>query len=192
LFYIFTHLQEVLGPITPILVEETWDHTPEAVKSHSGHPLQRLAAHPPAEWQDAALDTSYQEIVAVHSVIKNLQEQARSKKQLGSSLQSFVHISLPGNEASVFHRHLSELPDLFVVSSVTIGKSGESIAGDIADAEWQYEEECELPSGEKGIVHVYSPQASKCPRCWRYAVPETEATDAICGRCESVVAELDA
>ncbi|KAJ5392574.1 hypothetical protein N7509_008064 [Penicillium cosmopolitanum] len=163
LFYIFTHLQEVLGPITPILVEETWDHTPEAIKSHSGHPLQRLAASPPAEWQDAALDTSYQEIVAVHSVIKNLQEQARSKKQLGSSLQSFVHISLPGDETSIFHRHLSELPDLFVVSSVTIGKSGESISGNIADAEWKYEEECELPSGEKGTVHVYSPPGVEVP-----------------------------
>jgi isoleucyl-tRNA synthetase len=163
LFYIFTHLQEVPGPITPILVEETWEPTPEAVKIHSGHPLQRLVASPPAEWQDAALDTSHQEIAAVHLVIKNLQQQARSKKQLGSSLQSFVHISLPGDETSIFHRHLSELTDLFVVSSVTIGKSGESIPGNITDVEWQFEEECELPSGEQGIVQFIPPR-HQCAR----------------------------
>ncbi|KAJ5109617.1 hypothetical protein N7532_002262 [Penicillium argentinense] len=192
LFYIYAYLQQVLAPITPLLVEETWEHTPEAIKLHNGHPLQRIGTSPTTEWQNPALDTNYQEIVAVHSVIKNLQEQARGKKQLGSSLQSFVHLSLPGATTSVFHQYLSELPDLFVVSSVTLGVPGESIPNEIAQAEWQYASECELPNGQKGLVHVYAPLASKCPRCWRYAVPETEAIDEICGRCESVVAELEA
>ncbi|KAJ5573268.1 Isoleucine-tRNA ligase type 1 [Penicillium hetheringtonii] len=190
LFYILTHLQEVLGPITPLLVEETWEHTPETIKSHSGHPLQRIAASPATQWQDPALETSYKEITAVHAVIKSLQEEARSKKQLGSSLQSFVHISLPREGTTIFQQYLSELPDLFVVSSVTISKFDEPVPTDIAEAEWQYQQTCS-PNGHEGMVYVYAPQASKCPRCWRYAVPETEETDKICDRCEDVVAKLD-
>lgn len=206
LYYVYTHLQEILAPITPLLVEETWEHTPDAIRSQNGHPLQRISSAPAAEWQDAALETSYQEIVAVHSVIKTLQEQARSKKQLGSSLQSYVHLALPsGMTDSVFHSYLSELPDLFVVSNVTLAKTGQTVPAGVVEAEWLYQEECELPSGATGTVYVYSPQAAKCPRCWRYVVEEpveqetAEMNDsgagavpeAICHRCETVVGELD-
>ena len=193
LFYIFTHLQEVLAPITPLLVEETWEHTPEAIRSHHPHPLQRIVSTPAQEWHDPSLDTRHLEITAVHSVIKNLQEQARRKKQLGSSLQSFVHLILPGDTSTsttstTFHEHLSELPDLFVVSAVTIGAPGEPVP-QISEAEWQYEQACELPDGT-GTVYVYAPQASKCGRCWRYAVP-VASEEEICQRCEEVVSELD-
>ncbi|KAJ5698078.1 hypothetical protein N7462_000083 [Penicillium macrosclerotiorum] len=192
LFHIYHHLQEVLGPITPLLVEETWEHTPAPIRSQSEHPLQRITSTPAPEWQDPALDTSYQEVVAVHSVIKNLQEQARGKKQLGSSLQSFVHLVLPDRTTqTVFHQYLSELPDLFVVSSVTLADPTVPVPAEIAEATWQYEDECELPDGSKGRVYIYSPHASKCARCWRYAVPTPEATEEICERCDSVVRELD-
>lgn len=205
LYYVYQHLQETLGPITPLLVEETWEHTPDAIQSQNKHPLQRLSAAPLPEWQNAALEANYEEIVAVHSVIKNLQEKARGQKQLGSSLQSFVHLSFPGLNDSVFHQYLAELPDLFVISNVTLGQS---VPNEVFEAEWHYQEECEL-SGVKGSVHVYAPQAAKCPRCWRYVVPAsasveqapvdqnaeeagTAKPETICGRCESVVDELEA
>lgn len=192
LFHIFNHLQEVLGPITPLLVEETWEHTPEALKSQSGHPLQRMVSLPAPKWNDPALDISYVELNAVHSAIKSLQEQARSKKQLGSSLQSFVHIVLPSTTSeTLFHKYLSELPDLFVVSSVTLGRPGESVPSEISQAEWQYEVTCDLPNQQQGTVHVYAPQAAKCNRCWRYAVSEPVEPDAICARCNVVVEELE-
>ncbi|OQE35149.1 hypothetical protein PENCOP_c014G01265 [Penicillium coprophilum] len=184
LFYIYNHLQEVLAPITPVLVEETWEHTPESIRSQSKHPLQRIISAPAPDWQDLALDASYQELTVVHSAIKNLQEQARSKKQLGSSLQSFVHMELPDN-SGLFRQYLSELPDLFVVSSITLSH-GEALPTDISNAEWQYEESFEL-GGQPGKVYVYAPQASKCPRCWRYAVPEPAMENAICDRCDTVV-----
>ncbi|KAJ5631871.1 uncharacterized protein N7484_011971 [Penicillium longicatenatum] len=191
LFYIYHHLQEALGPITPLLVEETWEHTPHAIKSVSEHPLRRITSAPASEWQNSSLDENYLELVAIHSVIKHLQEQARGKKQLGSSLQSFVHVVLPGDTGTVFHQYLSELPDLFVVSSVTLGHPGDSVPAEISQAEWQYEEACELPDGP-GRVYVYAPRASKCNRCWRYAVPELKAENAICDRCDSVLDELEA
>ncbi|KAJ5927637.1 hypothetical protein N7516_009410 [Penicillium verrucosum] len=191
LFYIYNHLQEALGPITPVLVEETWEHTPESIRNQSEHPLQRIVSAPAPEWQDLALDTSYQEVTVVHSAIKNLQEQARSKKQLGSSLQSFVHIVLPSS-SGLFQQYLSELPDLFVVSSITLASPSDALPNDIKDADWQYEETFEL-GGQPGKVYVYAPQASKCPRCWRYAIPEPVAMEnAICDRCETVIHEANA
>lgn len=194
LFHIYHYLQEVLAPITPMLVEETWEHTPEAIKTHCEHPLQRIVSEPVSEWQNPSLETDYQDLIAVHSAIKTLQEQARGQKQMGSSLQSFVHIVLPEGvtAASVFHRNLAELPDLFVVSSVTLAAHGEESSA-LADVEWQYSQEYELPNGQKGTVYVYAPQDSKCPRCWRYVVPESQgAEEPLCGRCEDVVRELEA
>ncbi|KAL5049058.1 hypothetical protein BDW71DRAFT_176131 [Aspergillus fruticulosus] len=193
LFHIHQHLQEVLGPITPLLVEETWEHTPEALKVATEHPLRRTVTKPDRQWQDSSLSGDYQEIVAVHSAIKSMLEKARGNKQTGSSLQSFVHIQLPSNATqSVLQRKLDELPDMFVVSSVTLTGSREALPDMIASADWQYNEEYELPNGGKGTVYVYSPQASKCPRCWRYVIPEAEAAeDKACDRCEEVIQGLD-
>lgn len=185
LYYIYSYLQEVLAPITPILVEETWEHTPEPIRSQTKHPLQRVVSSPAAEWQDASLDRNYQELAVVHSAIKTLQEQARSKKQLGSSLQSFVHLILP---TDTFQQYLPELPDLFVASSVTLASPTDPVPIEITEAEWQYSETFEL-SGQ-AQVHVYAPQASKCPRCWRYALPVAKE-DTLCDRCETVVHEHD-
>ncbi|RAL04275.1 isoleucine--tRNA ligase ISM1 [Aspergillus ibericus CBS 121593] len=169
LFHIYHHLQEVLAPITPMLVEETWEHTPEAIKAHCEHPLRRIVSAPASEWQDPNLEADYQDIVAVNSVVKTIQEKARGQKQMGSSLQSFVHIVLPegATPEMVFQRNLSELPDVFVVSSVSLGAHEEPIPEAISTAEWKYSEEYELPNGGKGT----------CPRCWRYVVPEAEATE---------------
>ncbi|KAL4749870.1 hypothetical protein BDW72DRAFT_204419 [Aspergillus terricola var. indicus] len=193
LFHIYQHLQEVLGPITPLLVEETWEHTPEALKAAFEHPLRRTVSKPDPQWQDSSLSGDYQEIIAVHSAIKSMLEKARGNKQTGSSLQSFVHIQLPSTaHQSVLQRKLEELPDIFVVSSVTLTSSGEAVPDMIASADWQYSEEYELPVGGKGRVYVYSPQASKCPRCWRYVIPKAEAAeDKACDRCEEVVQGLD-
>ncbi|KAL4924722.1 isoleucine--tRNA ligase ISM1 [Aspergillus undulatus] len=172
LFHIYQHLQEVLAPITPLLVEETWEHTPEAIKAELEHPLRRTVTKPDSEWQDPTVGRDYLDITAIHSSIKAILEKARGHKQTGSSLQSFVHITLPStNVPSVFRQSLDELPDIFVPVPETI-----------ANAEWQYSEEYELPNGNKGT----------CPRCWRYVVPEEEAAeDKVCGRCEEVVRELN-
>lgn len=198
LFHIYNYLQEVLAPITPMLVEETWEHAPEAVKSQCEHPMKRTVSALAPEWQNPALETDYQELMAVHSVIKTVQENARGKKELGSSLQSFVHVVLQGENVidSVLQRYLSELPDLFVVSSVTLGAESEPIPSSIQDAEWHYTGQFELPGGQKGTVYVYTPQDAKCPRCWRYAVPESpvaeQEEERLCDRCDEVVRDLDA
>ena len=193
LFHIYTHLQEVLGPIVPMLIEETWEHSPEAIKCCGEHPLRRTFTSPKLEWQQdsTTLDWDYRNLMAANSAIKDLQETARANKQVGSSLQSFVHITVPDDDVSVFEHYEQELADIFVVSSVTLGRRGIP-DGEIHHAQWKYASDFDLPGGRKGCVHVYAPQAAKCPRCWRYAVPEGEGRhDQLCHRCEEVVHALD-
>lgn len=199
LFHIFRHLQDVLAPLTPLLVEESWEHAPVSIRSTCEHPLQRISSTPSAEWQNPTLQSDYQDLVTINSAIKNVQEVARAAKKMGSSLQSYIHIVAPGNhvrdddDSSVLTRYLSELPDLFVVSSVTLGSSDEPLPSGIESAEWKYTEQFELSRGAKGSVYVYTPQAAKCPRCWRYAVPEPPVEEEqLCDRCDGVVRELDA
>ena len=195
LFHIYTHLQELLAPFTPLLVEESWEHSSDYVKSQWEHPLRRVARTPPTEWYNETLEKDYVDLMAINAAIKAVQENARSLKQMGSSLQSFVHIQVPGDSAvgtSVLQRYLPELPDFFVVSSVTVGTDGEVLPEGIATAEWSYTREFELSDGKKGTVHVYAPLEGKCPRCWRYLVPQPATDDALCGRCEDVIRQLDA
>lgn len=194
LFHTFRFLQEVLAPITPMLVEETWDHSSDLIKDQYEHPLRRVADIPPSDWHNESLENDFADLMVVNTAIKAAQENARSQKQMGSSLQSFIHIEVPGTTLteSVFQRYLAELSDLFVVSSVTLSANDEPIPSNISSAEWSYVEEFELPNGQKGKVHVYAPLDIKCPRCWRYVVPEPTSPDTLCQRCVDVIRELDA
>jgi isoleucyl-tRNA synthetase len=194
LFHVFRFLQEVLAPITPMLVEETWDHSSDLIKDQCEHPLRRIADIPPSNWYNELLVNDFADLMVVNTAVKGAQENARSQKQMGSSLQSFIHIEVPDTSVtgSVFQRYLAELPDFFVVSSVTLSAKAGPIPSNISSAEWSYVEEFELPNGQKGKVHVYAPLDSKCPRCWRYVVSEPTLTDTLCQRCDDVMRELEA
>ncbi|KAM5456750.1 isoleucine-tRNA ligase [Microsporum audouinii] len=194
LFHIYTHIQTLLGPIVPLLVEETWEHTPESIKEVMRHPFQRTLKSPNIEWRNDTLEYEYSVMVAANSAIKAMQETARSKKQMGSSLQSFVHLILP-RSFTLSEQLRSELPDLFVVSSVTLGSEADPKPNDLAQAEWTYHSEFKLPDDQTGKAYVYTPSQAKCPRCWRYAVKPTETEpkdeEELCHRCEDVVREID-
>jgi len=92
LYHIFCQFQHMLAPITPLLVEETYEFTPEAIKNEAGHPLKRVWGELPAEWNDWALALQVNGIAAVDSAVKAAQEQARADKRLGQSLACYVII----------------------------------------------------------------------------------------------------
>ena len=195
LYHTYCHLQAMLSPLTPILVEEAWEHTPETIRSLNEHPMRRLMPSPPQEWMNDSIKADIPHLMAASAAIKAVQEIARSKRLMGSSLQSFAHLSLPTSEATnaVFERHMKELPDLFVVSSLTTSSNqGTSTPVEVPEAEWSFSEEFELPDGQKGTAYVYAPQDAKCARCWRFVVPEvSKSDDMLCQRCQDAVAELD-
>ncbi|KAK2767720.1 isoleucine-tRNA ligase [Arachnomyces sp. PD_36] len=192
LYHIYCHLQSLLSPLTPLLVQEAWEHTPETIRSNDEHPMQRIMPTPSSQWLNVSIKDEIPHIMAANAAIKVAQEVARSQKLMGSSLQSFAHLSVPSPSGSIFERHIKELPDLFVVSSLSVSSSQEGeVPTEVSNAEWTISEQFELPDGQKGTAYVYAPQDSKCARCWRYVVPEdSKSEDMLCQRCEGAVQEL--
>lgn len=191
---IFWGMMRMLAPITPMLVEEVWDHTPEWLKKENIHPLQQLYSSPIIEesrlpGDEAKLRQAIPVLSAVHAGIKSATELARRDKVMGSSLQCSIVLEIPEpGVMKTLEEFRDELDNLFVVSSVAVNEP-------LPDApEWKYELEFPVPSAAAAAgsgasadvscrVWALPPKAHKCPRCWRYVAPKE---DGLCRRCEDV------
>ncbi|KAI1129212.1 tRNA synthetases class I-domain-containing protein [Nemania abortiva] len=188
----------MLAPMTPLLVEEAWEHRPEWMKEDKSlmHPLHQLYADPIIDPSRLTIDPAELRkdipiLMAVHNAIKPALEQARGAGHIGSSLQSTVEIHVPeaanggrGAILNVLEKHADELANMFVVSAVRINKSYDANLSDSA-ADFVYLQDFEV-RGVKAYVEVRPPEHAKCPRCWRYVAPQE---DTLCTRCEEVVKE---
>jgi isoleucyl-tRNA synthetase len=181
---IFRGLLRMLTPITPLLVEEAWEHRPEWMKQeklvHPFHqtlddPISRRNLKAPKEIQD---DIPW--LMNANTAIKTAQEVARKEKLLGSSLESSVVLYLPpGATRDLFKRYASELDSIFVVSSVRFGGT----VNYETPAPWKFRRRFAAQGGQ-GSAWVMPPGGEKCPRCWRYVSLTAEE---LCERCEDVV-----
>ncbi|KZZ87615.1 isoleucyl-tRNA synthetase [Ascosphaera apis ARSEF 7405] len=204
LWHIYQGLQKLLAPITPTLVEESWQHAPESIQNDDYSPFMQ-----PMEWKlkeqayNKELAEGFPLLMAVNTPLKVMQEMARNNKLMGSSLQSFVHVYLPckPEEVPIFQQLDKELCDLFVVSkvSLTYGDT-KDLPEEIEQAQWKYKSEFETLDGKLGKVWVYAPAADKCPRCWKYNVSSREqlgraveeGEERLCQRCDSVMEQIEA
>lgn len=200
---VFWGLMRMLAPITPVLVEEAWDHAPEWLKKDGVHPLRQLYASPviddkrlPAAREEQRLREAMPLLSAVHTGIKSATELARRDKKVGSSLQCSVVLQIPHRAATDTLLRIDDLEGALVVSHVGVNEPLPE------DAEWKYSVDFQVPGGSGADVEaeeqqqpgvtctawVLPPKAHKCPRCWRYIAP---AEDELCGRCEDVVGKGD-
>lgn len=193
---IFNGFLRMLAPMTPLLVEEAWEHRPEWMKEDTSltHPLHQLYADPLIDPERLTIDPAELRrdipvLMAVNSASKHALEQARGAGHVGSSLQSTVEIHVPetaeGAHAAVLNvleKHADELAGMFVVSGVRVNKSRDANLGD-PSVDFVFREEFTV-EGIKSYVEVYPPEHAKCPRCWRYVAPQE---DTLCSRCEDVL-----
>ena len=205
---IHLRLQQLLAPVVPLLVQESWEHTPPQVQTHHKlSPFQRTwttanNSSRPSSLLDAEkqqLDDDVPILMGILATVQSLQEQARAAKKMGSSLQSFVILQLePGTDNNALLRRYDEhdLESIFVVSNVEICTGPPPLPSGLATAEWAYQSHFNH-GGIEMIIHVYAPQRAKCVRCWRYKAPvgattkeEEEEAEALCRRCEGVVEQL--
>ncbi|KAL8946862.1 MAG: hypothetical protein Q9222_006796 [Ikaeria aurantiellina] len=193
LLIIMRSLQTMLAPVTPLLIEEVYDYSPAWIKEHFPHPLQLHWAEQLTlldRFHDDRLDVDVSNLDKTRAAINTAQERARSRKLLGSGLESCITIQIEETSHSAmafFRRYLSDLDMLFVVSGVDL------VAGD-----WQKEQtvpwmesEKFVIEGSKAIIHVYKSPLAKCVRCWRYiAAPDAAAQDVLCDRCSSIIESI--
>ncbi|KAK3393830.1 tRNA synthetases class I-domain-containing protein [Podospora didyma] len=188
---IYMGFLRMLAPITPVLVEEAWNHSPAWLKADPSvtHPLQQLYHAPVFDSSRLVLDESelradMPTLLRTLSTIKSVSESARRSTVLGSSLQCSVVLKVPGGHGqAVLEKYKDELDAMFVVSSVEIN-------GNVPeDSEWNFSDEFELQGTEsKCTAYVLPPKQQKCSRCWRYVAP---VEDTLCGRCEEVVGGVE-
>ncbi len=199
LYHVYNYLQAMLAPLTPLLVEESWNYTPQLLRNANAHPLKRIFPTVPAEWQRKETATSVPWLMAANSAVKAAQEIARGEKKMGSSLQCSVLLAFDETEnvegspvMRVFQDYKDELDSLFVVSSVDITVSS-SVPLHVGTAEWHYATRFDCSEGQMATAYVFAPLNEKCDRCWRYVAPtRTTEEDTLCGRCEDVVQGISA
>jgi isoleucyl-tRNA synthetase len=103
-------------------------------------------------------------------------EPLRKNKQIGSSLQAKVILSVTDAELALLEPFAAELPMLFIVSEVELRPAP-------TDVEAHGEAEPRITIERAGGV--------KCERCWRY-VPSISSEPewaGLCGRCHDALAE---
>ena len=200
LFEIHSRLQTMLYPITPLLVEEAWDYTPDQIQESCLHPAKREAATEDTYvqiMQDPNLEEDLTWLLRANTAVKSAQELARADKKMGSSLQSHVMFQVPestnGTEncaLDALDRYRTDLKTLLVVSQVNVCQG--SLPTLVTDSAWIYKADFQL-AGSVVSAHVYTPQDGKCIRCWKYNAPvQEEGREALCIRCLEVIEDLRA
>jgi isoleucyl-tRNA synthetase len=204
LFHIFEEMLNMLGPITPLLVEEVWNFTPEILKKEMEHPLRKVWTpfSAPERREVSALEsmvdiacyqsTSADLLARILLEVKSAQEQIRAKGAMGSSLECDVHIQPIGESHQLESQFLtsmeSSLANYFVVSKVHLYNDEDIEATtsvlDALMAEGAVERIVSLD--RKYRVLVSKPGGSKCGRCWRYL---DLVENGLCKRCDDVIKE---
>ncbi len=164
---VFRLLHETLRLLAPVLsftAEEAWQHLPGFPgKEESVH----VAFFPEAgeTAADAAAMARWEKLLAWRERALKEIEEARSRKEIGDSLEARVEIRARGDDLALLQAESGTLRNLLVVSALEVG------AGDDA-------------------VQVRPAGGRKCPRCWnRFDDPPAEPHPDLCPRCRRVVTE---
>lgn len=204
---IFWGFMRMLAPITPMLVEEAWDHAPAWLKTEGAtHPLRQLYSSPLMDesrlpGDEAKLREAMPILSSVHAGINYVTETARRAKVMGSSLQCSIVLQIPDEGiCDVLKEFGEEAENLFVVSLVDVNTTVPenpawkylhrflvpTVGGPLSEAEGttSVDTDGEESGGIECSVWALPPAAHKCARCWRYMAPKE---DALCRRCEDIV-----
>jgi isoleucyl-tRNA synthetase len=181
--------------VTPLMVEEVWEHVPVQIKAADEHPLRRVWASfgRSADGQEQVrLDQALALLQDVNRAVKVAQEEARSSGAIRGGLETDVHIHVTSTvgESEVDTSTYNELfapgqsdflASTFVVSKVVVHTNDSIGSKESLNVGWETTQES---LGLTFWIGIAKPTGHKCARCWRYL--EVDSND-LCGRCEDVV-----
>lgn len=199
LYQILTGLQQMLLPVTPLLIEEVWDYTPKLIKDYDTTPPARrlredLSLSIRHDMGERPSKSDISLLMRVLAAVRTGQEAARNDKKMGDSLQSYVLLEIDQcleedtPALDLLERYHKDLETLFVVSHVSVLEGGKP--SELEKASWSYHTDCEI-LGQTIKIHIHEPEQAKCSRCWRYKAPLNEPKEkALCQRCVQAVDDL--
>ena len=161
LYRLADSLVRLIAPVLAFTAEEVWGYLPQREV-----PSVHMALFPKVSGiPDDGLSERWEKLRAVREWANKSLEESRKRGEIGKSLEAAVTITpTDGDQAELLSRYGAILPELFIVSRVTV-----------------------LPAGE-AKVEVAKAAGEKCSRCWTVTDTPVSVQDApLCPRCSSVV-----
>jgi len=185
--HIFTSLVRLLAPVLTFTCDEAWSYA--TAKTEYSDDSIHLQDWPeaPAAWTDPTIESDVAALLRVRTQVNEAIEPQRAAGKLGKSLDAAVSVSAPSENpvARVLEKHRDFLPELFIVSHVTLG----SATGLPPAASTGASTPADPATKAGAALHVTVRPCSeleylRCPRCWRW-VPafEPSAHGQVCPRC---------
>jgi isoleucyl-tRNA synthetase len=173
LYRIADALARLLAPILAFTADEIWENLPLSVEER---PVSVHIAKFPEAYSKSAeeLITTWEKLFTIREAVLRALEEARTAKQIGSSLEARVQILAAGETLELLEHYRAELRYLFIVSQVEILRAD----GDASE-----------PS-----IKIVAAEGEKCERCWNYSTHVNESTQypTVCERCVAALIEIDA
>ncbi len=163
--HIFGVLVKILAPVLTFTTDEAWSFG--TAKMEFADDSIHLQDWPvaPAAWSNPTIEADVAALLKVRTLVNEAIEPARQAGKIGKSLDAAVTLALPSADAlhAILEKHRDFLPELFIVSQVTL-VTADTFAVTIRHCE------------ELGYV--------RCPRCWRWvAALQTTSRGDVCPRC---------
>ena len=180
LHMVLESLLRLCSPILSFTADEAWKYLPhQAGRAESVH----LASFSvlPENYNNRGIAERWSSLLQVRDRVLKSLEEARAAKKIGNALEACVALRVQEKLYLLLQEYEQELPDLFIVSQVTLeqkeGGGDASFENLVADGE----------------VEITAAAGEKCGRCWKYSprVGAHAAHPATCERCAAVLASLD-
>ena len=174
MYEILNDLIVMLSPVLSFTMEEVWQfmkkpaNAPESVQMLPWPEVK-------AEYINEALETKFDNFIAIRSEVTKVLEGHRQNKTIGNSLEAKVVLYAEGEALEILKSVEKDLPTLIIVSQVEVHEGAA---------------EGEEATGRNDLkVTVKPADGHKCERCWTYSesVGKNEARPDLCDRCAAVV-----
>ena len=174
MYEILNDLIVMLAPVLSFTMEEVWQfmkkpaNAPESVQMLPWPEVK-------TEYLNEALETKFDNFIAIRSEVTKVLEGHRQNKTIGNSLEAKVLLFAEGEALDILKSVEKDLPTLLIVSRVEVQEG--AAAGEEA-------------TGRNDLkVTVKPADGHKCERCWTYSesVGKNEAHPELCDRCAAVV-----
>lgn len=169
MFRILNQLVRLVAPVFSFTSEEVWRDMPAfSGKAQSVHLVEFEEIQ--TGWLSEAEMDDWTKLANYREQVLKLMEEARQRKEIGSSLEGDVLFQYKPEEESIVKRFESFLPDLFIASKV------------------------ELCQGPETRFEVRKAEGTKCMRCWQIKldVGSQSSYPDVCARCADVLNQLAA
>jgi isoleucyl-tRNA synthetase len=182
------NLAKAIAPVLSHLAEDIWQYLPYATPYKSVFQSGWVKLDP--QWQKPELNDLWEKVRGVRQEANKVLEQARTQKDIGSSLEAKLLLYVADGELkqklaamnaadSLSGNRVDELRYLFLTSQVELLESPEAIAAakyhSLTDALG---------------VGVVDAEGQKCDRCWNYSTHVGKSADhpLLCERCVPALA----